>query len=303
MWKNLLKILFSLMLLFLIFRMLDFRVFIEKLTVISIWGISGSLLLLIIQSLFASLRWKIIIKRYHRDIPFYDVVKIHYLSFGTSLFLPNAVAEPFWKSLLLKNFKLPVKSALLTVMLDKAFVVVGLFLMVLVVMPIMAMIYPVSVLFVCSYLSVLAILIILYIAYTFSGSLRVRKLLGKNLNKYPEVKSAFQHLLLDKGLLLKCLAITLLSQVSSITSLYVLSLFMQLDIKYYEYLLLIPPVFLLTMMPITFNGWGLREVSIIYMLGLINVPPGVALALSVQFGLIGMLVWGIGLLSWIRYKS
>ena len=40
----------------------------------------------------------------------------------------------------------------------------------------------------------------------------------------------------------------------------------------------------------------------IYFLGFANVPSETALALSVQFGIIGVLLWSIGLLFWLRLR-
>ena len=303
MWKKISKIVISIILLFFIFLSLDFKDFTEKLAKISISGVLGALFFLIIQSLFVSLRWRTILSSYRNDISFLSVVKIHYLSLGMSLFLPNIVAEPSLKSLLLKKFKVPVKKSLLTVVLDKLFVIVGLFLMTLVAMPIIVAIYPASTQLAAFYFFVLTILIVTYFVYRFFGPAKTNFFLGKGVSKYPEIRKAFMRLIFDEGLILKCSVITLLSQVSSITALYILSIFMELDIEYYECLLLISPALLITTIPISFNGWGVREITIVYMLGLINVPSEVALALSVQFGFIGMLLWGLGLFSWVGYRK
>ena len=58
------------------------------------------------------------------------------------------------------------------------------------------------------------------------------------------------------------------------------------------FLLLAPLVTLVTTVPISVGGWGVREGAMVTALGLVNIPPSVALAVSIQFGLI-MLVVGL----------
>jgi len=60
---------------------------------------------------------------------------------------------------------------------------------------------------------------------------------------------------------------------------------------------------LATAIPIAFNGWGVRELAMIYVLGFVNISSEAALALSVQFGTIGLLLWSIGLFFWIPIKG
>ena len=52
--------------------------------------------------------------------------------------------------------------------------------------------------------------------------------------------------------------------------------------------LLVPPVVLITMLPISIAGWGVREGAMILALGQIGVAPVDALSLSVLFGLTGL---------------
>jgi hypothetical protein len=50
-------------------------------------------------------------------------------------------------------------------------------------------------------------------------------------------------------------------------------------------LMLLPPVFFMSMLPISISGWGIREGATILALGLIDIPAPQALAVSVIFGL------------------
>jgi uncharacterized membrane protein YbhN (UPF0104 family) len=66
------------------------------------------------------------------------------------------------------------------------------------------------------------------------------------------------------------------------------------------FLLLAPLVTLVTTVPISVGGWGVREGAMVTALGLVNIQPSVALAVSIQFGLI-MLAVGLpgGVLAFV----
>ncbi len=302
MWKPVLKISCSVLLFILLFRYLDFAGFIEQLKKVSPLGIVAALTCLVLQSLLVSLRWQGILQRYARKIAFYEVLKMTYLGLGTALLLPNIVAEPAVKSLLLKKFQVPLKEALATVLLDKVFVVVGLFVLSLFVLPLIIVIFPGAEALFFPYLAVLLLLLAAWLLYVFKESLRLDRLAAKFKDKYANLALVFERLLFDKALIGRCLLITFFSQLASISALYILALFMRLDIQYYQCLLLLPPALLVTAIPIAFNGWGVRELAIIYMLAFIHIPAEVALALSVQYGLIAVLLWAAGLLSWAGYR-
>jgi hypothetical protein len=71
---------------------------------------------------------------------------------------------------------------------------------------------------------------------------------------------------------------------------WVLGLGLNLHLSPLDCLVLVPPVILLTTLPISIAGWGVREGAMVYFLSLVGVPNSSALALSVLFGLINTLV-------------
>jgi uncharacterized membrane protein YbhN (UPF0104 family) len=56
---------------------------------------------------------------------------------------------------------------------------------------------------------------------------------------------------------------------------------------------------LLTMIPISFGGWGVREVAFVYLLGAAGVSADAALSLSIAFGLLRMIVGAVGGVAWV----
>jgi uncharacterized membrane protein YbhN (UPF0104 family) len=63
--------------------------------------------------------------------------------------------------------------------------------------------------------------------------------------------------------------------------------------------LLIPPVMLVTMLPISIAGWGLREATMVAAFGYAGLPEADGLLVSLLFGLTMVVVGAIGGLAWI----
>ena len=94
------------------------------------------------------------------------------------------------------------------------------------------------------------------------------------------------------------ISLSALSFVGFAVIVYVLARSMQLDIRLLDCILLVPPVILATVVPISIAGWGVREGAMVVAFGFIGVPASGAFAVSVLFGLTlaaaslpGSLVW------------
>jgi uncharacterized membrane protein YbhN (UPF0104 family) len=59
-----------------------------------------------------------------------------------------------------------------------------------------------------------------------------------------------------------------------------------------------PAALLIAMVPVSFGGWGVREISFVYLLGTAGIPAEAALSLSIAFGLLRMIVGAIGGVTW-----
>jgi uncharacterized membrane protein YbhN (UPF0104 family) len=97
---------------------------------------------------------------------------------------------------------------------------------------------------------------------------------------------------------LPALLLSVLSFVGFAVIVYCLARAMQLDVRLLDCILLVPPVILVTVVPISIAGWGVREGAMVVAFGFIGVPASAAFAVSVLFGLTlaaaslpGSLIW------------
>jgi len=80
---------------------------------------------------------------------------------------------------------------------------------------------------------------------------------------------------------------------------FVLARGLGVDLGLFEALALVPPVVLVTSLPISISGWGTRELAMVTALGLVGVPGESAFATSVLFGLVSMAISLPGGLFWL----
>ncbi|MGX7742737.1 lysylphosphatidylglycerol synthase transmembrane domain-containing protein [Rhodopseudomonas parapalustris] len=69
--------------------------------------------------------------------------------------------------------------------------------------------------------------------------------------------------------------------------------------SFMQLLELVPPIMLITMIPISIAGWGVREASMGLAFGYAGLNPGDGVAVSLLFGAVYFVVGGIGGLIWI----
>jgi uncharacterized membrane protein YbhN (UPF0104 family) len=86
----------------------------------------------------------------------------------------------------------------------------------------------------------------------------------------------------------------------TVTLIYLLALGLGIEVALVQLVALVPPVILISMLPISFAGWGVREGAMVASLAYAGVPADGALALSVAFGVVvlisslpGAAVWFI----------
>jgi glycosyltransferase 2 family protein len=125
-----------------------------------------------------------------------------------------------------------------------------------------------------------------------------RKLLPKRFQaEYQRVGGV----LLDPGALGN-LGISVVMQVTTALSILWLAIGTSIPVSRFELFLVIPPVILLAMMPISFAGWGLREGAMVGVLAAIGVAAADALLLSLLFGTVNLIVGLPGALGLIIHS-
>ena len=300
--KKALKILLTISIIILLLTRVDLDDFLERLTDINLYQVAGALFFLILQSFAVSKRWQVVLSSVSHRIAYSKILGTHYMSMSSSLILPNLVAEPAIKAYFLKRLNVPISATISSVIIDKLFMLIGLLGLTLLVAPMVIFLYPMTMPWSNLYILIVFLLIFLKLIMHIGLPDSVRKIEFGILKKYDQYLDKAKLLFSDEKLIIKALLLSFLSQFFAICAVFILSFSMDPGLTLFECMLLMPPVMLATAIPVAFNGWGIRELAMIYVLGFANISSESAFALSVQFGTIGLMLWSIGLALWIPVK-
>jgi uncharacterized membrane protein YbhN (UPF0104 family) len=98
------------------------------------------------------------------------------------------------------------------------------------------------------------------------------------------------------------LILAIVAQILMALTAYLVAQSLSVGLSLLDCLVLMQAVALITALPISVGGWGVRETAMIGILGLVGVPASAALVLSVQLGLLTMVVSLPGLVLWFMMK-
>lgn len=97
----------------------------------------------------------------------------------------------------------------------------------------------------------------------------------------------------------RILAWSITGHLNVTAALFLLAVGLDLEVTLLDCLALFPPVILITTLPVSIAGWGVREGSMVAAFALVGVPADGALVLSILFGLIVVAVSLPGGLVWV----
>ena len=95
---------------------------------------------------------------------------------------------------------------------------------------------------------------------------------------------AFWAVFFSMRVFLQAFGLSLTTQLGVISVTYLLGVSMDVGVGLGSYLAIMPPVLLVSSLPISIAGWGVREGTMIVGLGFVGVPADAALAISLLLG-------------------
>ena len=292
-----LKILFSVALLFTIFDSLDFSQTINLLKNINIYFFFLAVSILLLQIIFATQRWKFVLVMLDFRMTFKLTLCYLWIGLFFNQALPSSIGGDAMRGYYLKRKSGSIKEATIGVLLDRLFGLIGLVTLVLILSPLLFFRLE-TVNFHKELLIVIVGMIAIFSSVIFFDSLRFNFFNSKIMNGFKSLSYESRRILFSKhpGIILICLSVVI--HLFSIFSVMLLSLSLELNIDFIGILLIVPLVTLFTLIPISVAGWGVREGVMVIGLGFIDVPPEQSLALSILYGILMLLISLPGGLAW-----
>ncbi|MEW6001378.1 MAG: lysylphosphatidylglycerol synthase transmembrane domain-containing protein [Nitrospirota bacterium] len=127
--------------------------------------------------------------------------------------------------------------------------------------------------------------------------------LGKRIKFFSEFYDYFHSYRNQKEVILKTLILSLIVQLFSILSVYILAIGIGQPVPLLAYFIFLPLIVFFTTLPISISGLGVREGSFVLFFGLIGIKPEVSAAISLSWFLTMAAGNLLGLVEYVRYKK
>jgi len=98
------------------------------------------------------------------------------------------------------------------------------------------------------------------------------------------------------------LVISVILQIAQIASVFAVAVALGIEVSFITIMIALPAVLLISSLPVSLAGWGVREQSMVLALGAMGVASTDAVAISVVFGLSWIVIGLPGALVWLAYR-
>ena len=261
--------------------------------------------LFLLQVLLGGWRWRIVSKAIHAPIDFINALRMFYIGMFFNQALPGGTGGDAVRVYLAYKDGLELRGAINGVMLERLVTVIGLVLLLDMAQPFLqARIDPSAAEWVLSSAALLTLGVVGGLAF-----IMVVDRFFKNLNHWRIVRGLSnlstdtRQVFLKLGNVFPITALGLLTHINLSLCVFVLAESIGLGVSVMDCLMLVPPVLLITVIPISIGGWGIRETAMVTAFGLIGVPSEGALVLSILVGLVGLGISLPGGLVWLMSRE
>ncbi len=257
------------------------------------WGhLVLSLVLILCQIFFLNLRWHYFLNAGKHEIPFKTSSLINIAGYFANIMFITSIGGIIAKSGLAVRHGLSLVQALFITFLDRFMTLFALIIFSALSLPFLKDILDFKISTLLS-LSITAIILLVGgVLFTLRSGILKNYILSNR--KRSRLLATMRLYMENYELMAKSIFYSLIAQACFILSVYALSFGIPYEnqshgIQAIEFLALIPVLALISSLPISFGGWGVREGAFIYGLGLIGYSMESAFLLSIQVGLITLI--------------
>ena len=298
----LLKVIVSLGLITFLINQVDFKGIVNILKNVDITMIVYALILLTIQVFIATTRWQFVLKCQKIMLDYKNTLQILWSGLFFNQAMPSSVGGDVIRGYYLKKQGISLGRATLGVLMDRLFGMVGLVFLVLASLPLLFELVDDSiarsgVLFIALGIS----LALLFIFFTdkLPGNFSHLKV----IRGFYSLSQVGRRCIVDHYNGLIILVISILIHLISVISVMIMAAGLGINVEWSGFLLIIPLVTLMMVVPISIAGWGVREGVMVVGFGYLGVAPEAALALSILYGLLMLVVALPGGVVWTLKRN
>lgn len=281
--KPLLKLIFSFTILFLVFKNIDVNILLFHFHDVSYGTLFFSITFFYLHLLIQFYRWYLILFSLGENVKKFFIFRVISISFLFGQILPSGIGTDGTKLFLLKKNGFSLKNTILSIFIDRIIQLIVLISIIIV----SYKFYVTEIKIVYPYFLLALILILFFLILSLTIFRDILRNFFIKSSLYSVLSSSKKNLIIFLSYKKNVLIISLLYLISHlliVTPIYLLISDMGIDISFLLLFIYIPLVLLLSQIPISVGGWGLRELSMIGVLSFVGVPKEIAFATSIIFG-------------------
>jgi len=298
----LLKVVISLGLITFLINQVDFNGIVNILKNVDITMIIYAIILLAIQVFIATTRWQLVLKCQKIVLSYKNTLQILWSGLFFNQAMPSSVGGDVIRGYYLKKKNITLGRATLGVLMDRVFGMVGLTLLVVASLPLLFELINDSivrsgVLIIALCIS-LALLIIFFTDKLPGNFSHLRVIRG-----FYSLSQEGRHCISKNYNGLIIIIISILIHLISVVAVMTMAIGLDINVEWGGFLLMVPLVGLIMVIPISIAGWGVREGVMVVGFGYLGVAPEAALALSILYGLLMLVVALPGGVVWALKRN
>lgn len=279
-WKPLLRLVFSVAAVIFIFNQVDFSALLKAISTLNMNYFLMALLLQILSSLVAAYKWSNIMNRLGQVSSFSSYAKIYMIGCLFNQVLPTSVGGDAVRVAYANRLGADFRTGFYSVFTDRYFGILGLLLLNAVSLTALYGKIPVTVFsllcLITTAISILAMFVLIPSQiHTLKNLKLIRDIYHLSQILVMQLRSKQVFMLLFLGVIANFL---------TIYAIYYIARALDLPIQLIDLLGIMPAILLITLLPISFAGWGLREGAMIGFLLFLGLSKTAILALSVLYG-------------------
>jgi uncharacterized protein (TIRG00374 family) len=298
---NVAKLALSVLVIVLVAAHVDLQATWRQMASQSAWTILLAVGIIVLQILAAGLRWHAVMKGLGGSILSTQALRFFYVSVFFNSCLSGALGGDLVRTWLANRSEANLKIVVSSVILDRVVALAAVALLVLLTFPAFANHVGLGTAIIPALLALATIAGIMLGAQLYRLPVALQQY--RLLRGVSSLGAATRDIFLRPAAAAPVLALATLAQVALSLAAFVIARGLGMPVTLLDCLVLMQPVALVTALPISVGGWGVREAAMVAVFGLTGLPSSSALALSVQLGLLSLVASLPGGLLFLLLRS
>ena len=288
--KILIKVLISFGLLALLSTHMDWASIGRLMVTVNPAGWLAALLFLFLQIIVLGWRWKMMVNGKKHALTYLKALRMTLASHVANIFFISSVSGIVVRIALAKHHGLSLVRAACATIADRAMTLTALIILAAVFIAPASQHMGSFIARNTQWISIIALCVVVFSLFIIVP-LIIQKLIGllKESTRMAEILEYFNDIFSDPFLLFAILFASLINQIFYFVAIFILTRATGIEVPMLNIIAILPVIILVSSLPISIGGWGVREGAFIYGLGMIGVNAESAFLISVQIGLLGTL--------------